>query len=115
MVARWYRSLLRTEASQLVIKWAPVVRVATDKIYVQSMKTKWGSCNPKAGSIRLNTELAKKPKECVEYVVVHELMHLLEPMHNARFTQMMNAVMPNWRLLRDQLNDLPVAYHGLRR
>jgi len=74
------------------------------------MKTKWGSCNPDAGSIRLNTELAKKPKECLEYVVVHEMMHLVEPTHNARFVSLMDRTMPNWRTLRDQLNQLPVGH-----
>ena len=72
------------------------------------MKTKWGSCNPEARSIRLNTELAKKPPECLEYIVVHELTHLLEPTHNARFVAIMDRMMPHWRHRRDVLNRLPV-------
>ena len=74
------------------------------------MKTKWGSCNHLAGTIRLNTELAKKPKECLEYVAVHEMVHLLEPTHNSRFIAMMDKFMPNWRLRREQLNQLPVRH-----
>jgi predicted metal-dependent hydrolase len=74
------------------------------------MKTKWGSCNHRAGTIRFNTELAKKPKECLEYIVVHEMAHLLEPTHNARFIAIMDQFMPNWRLRRDHLNQLPVRH-----
>ena len=72
------------------------------------MKTRWGSCNPVAGTIRLNTELAKKPRECLEYIVVHEMIHLLEPTHNARFVSLIDHFMPQWRHYRDTLNRLPV-------
>jgi predicted metal-dependent hydrolase len=72
------------------------------------MKTKWGSCNHRSGTIRLNTELAKKPPECLEYIVVHELVHLLEPTHNARFLLLMDRFMPNWRFHREELNRLPL-------
>ena len=74
------------------------------------MKTKWGSCNPAAQSIRLNTDLAKKPPECLEYILVHELAHLIEPSHNARFTAIMDRLMPRWRFYQDQLNRLPVRH-----
>lgn len=84
--------------------------VSVERLFVQQMKTKWGSCNPRAGTIRLNTELAKKPKECLEYIVVHEMAHLLEPTHNVRFIAIMDRLMPNWRLRRDQLNQLPVRH-----
>ena len=84
--------------------------VKVEGFYVQQMKTKWGSCNHSARTIRLNTELAKKPKDCLEYVVVHEMAHLLEPTHNARFIAMMDLFMPNWRLHRDHLNQLPVRH-----
>jgi predicted metal-dependent hydrolase len=78
------------------------------RIFVQRMKTKWGSCNPQARSIRLNTDLAKKPGACLEYIVVHELAHLLEPTHNARFIALMDQFMPKWQLHRQTLNRLPV-------
>ena len=115
IVSRWYRSTLKTEAAQLVSSWAPRIGVSVDTIFVRKMKTKWGSCNPTSGSIRLNSDLAKKPKDCVEYVVVHELIHLIEPTHNARFHRLMNRFMPNWQTLRDQLNELPVAYADAKR
>jgi predicted metal-dependent hydrolase len=74
------------------------------------MKTKWGSCNHEARTIRLNTELAKKPAECVEYVVLHELVHLLEPTHNARFTSLLDRLMPHWQQYRGALNRLPARH-----
>jgi predicted metal-dependent hydrolase len=71
--------------------------VKVNRIFVQRMKTKWGGCNPHARTIRLNTDLAKKPRECLEYIVVHELTHLLEPTHNARFIALMDQYMPKWQ------------------
>ncbi len=110
ILAEWYREQIKATVPDVVAKWAPQIGATVNKIYVQQMKTKWGSCNSIAGSIRLNTELAKKPRECFEYVVVHEMMHLLEPTHNSRFMAMMDRVMPNWRVLRNQLNELPVGH-----
>jgi hypothetical protein len=109
-VAKWYREQMRAAVTLLVARWAPVIGVRVEKFYVQQMKTKWGSCNPLTHSVRLNTELAKKPKECLEYVLVHEMVHLLEPKHNARFIAMMDRFMPAWRLRRGQLNQLPVRH-----
>lgn len=74
------------------------------------MKTRWGSCNPSTGSIRLNTDLAKKPVECLEYIVVHEMLHLLEPTHNKRFLVLMDRHMPQWQERRALLNRLPVRH-----
>jgi predicted metal-dependent hydrolase len=74
------------------------------------MKTKWGSCNTASGAIRLNTELAKKPKECLDYIVLHEMVHLLEPTHGPKFVNCMDRFMPNWRAMRDLLNSLPVRH-----
>jgi predicted metal-dependent hydrolase len=74
------------------------------------MKTKWGSCNHMARTLRLNMELAKKPRECLEYIVVHEMTHLLEPTHNARFVALMDQYMPQWQFYREQLNRLPVSH-----
>jgi predicted metal-dependent hydrolase len=84
--------------------------VKVERFFVQRMKTKWGSCNHRVRTIRLNTELAKKPRECLEYIVVHEMTHLLEPTHNARFVALMDQFMPQWRFYRDQLNRLPVSH-----
>jgi hypothetical protein len=110
IVAQWYRNQLRVAVPFLIAKWTMVMGVTVERLYVQQMKTKWGSCNPRAGTIRLNTELAKKPKECLEYIVIHEMAHLLEPTHNARFIALMDRFMPNWRLRRDRLNQLPVRH-----
>jgi len=110
IVAQWYRAQMREAVPLLIDRWAPVMGVKVAGFYVQKMKTKWGSCNPRAGTIRLNTELAKKPKECLEYIVVHKLAHLLEPTHNACFIALMDRFMPSWRLRRDQLNQLPVRH-----
>jgi hypothetical protein len=74
------------------------------------MRTKWGSCSYDSKSIRLNTDLAKKPPECLEYIVVHELTHLLDPTHNNRFVALMDQFMPKWRFYKDQLNKLPVRH-----
>jgi predicted metal-dependent hydrolase len=82
--------------------------VKVERFFVRRMKTMWGSCNYKAHTIRLNTELARKPPECLEYVVVHELVHLLEATHNARFVALMDRFMPKWKLHREELNRLPV-------
>ena len=110
VVARWYRVQIRAIALELIAKWEPLLGVSVNRIFVQQMKTRWGSCNPLVRSIRLNTELAKKPRECLEYIVVHEMIHLLEPTHNARFVALMDQFMPNWQFLRQRLNHLPVRH-----
>ncbi|MDX9789173.1 MAG: SprT family zinc-dependent metalloprotease [Desulfobacterales bacterium] len=106
----WYREQIKGAVPSLIAKWEPVLGVKVTKFFVQRMKTKWGSCNPAAGHIRLNTELAKKPMECLEYIVVHEMAHLLEPTHNARFRALMDRFMPKWQFYLDRLNRLPVSH-----
>lgn len=106
----WYRRLLKAAVQPLVAKWQPVIGVKVDRVFVQRMKTKWGSCSRVSNSIRLNTELAKKPVECLEYIVVHEMAHGIEPTHSRRFLDMMDRLMPNWRICRDHLNRLPVRH-----
>lgn len=108
VVDAWYRNQLKDAIAPLVSKWEPLIRVKVSHVYVQRMKTRWGSCNPTAHSIRLNTELAKKPRDCLEYIVVHEMLHLLEPTHNARFVALLDRYMPQWQTRRDLLNRLPV-------
>lgn len=92
----------------MIAKWEPILGVKVSRFYVQRMKTKWGSCNPSAKSIHLNTELAKKPPEYLEYIVVHEMAHLLDATHSKRFYSLMDQFMPGWQQLRDGLNRLPV-------
>ena len=106
----WYRSLLRQAVPGLIAAWAPRLGVTVDRVHIQRMRTKWGRCNPRANSIRLNTELAKKPRECLEYIVVHELMHFLEPRHGERFRQRMDRALPQWQAIRAELNRLPVRH-----
>lgn len=106
----WYREQIREVVPGLLEKWEPLIGVKAGRLYVQRMKTRWGSCNPTSGHLRLNTDLAKKPPECLEYIVVHELTHLLEPTHNARFSALMAMFMPHWRQLREELNRLPVRH-----
>jgi predicted metal-dependent hydrolase len=108
LVARWYRDQIKAAMPQLLARWEPRIGVKVERFYVQRMKTKWGSCNHEARTIRLNTELAKKPKECLEYIVVHEMVHLLEPTHSARFAGLMDEFMPRWKFQRQVLNRLPV-------
>jgi predicted metal-dependent hydrolase len=108
VMEQWYRAELRKAMLPLLTKWQRIIGVAASKVFVQRMKTKWGSCNPKAGAVRFNTELAKKPVQCLEYIVVHELVHLLENTHNARFMALMDRFIPKWRTIQQLLNDLPV-------
>lgn len=108
----WYRAQLRDALPELLAKWEPLLGVKADRVFVQRMKTKWGSCTPDLGYIRLNTDLAKKPPVCLEYIVVHELVHLLEPTHNERFVGLMDLYLPHWQHLRRQLNQLPVRHEN---
>ncbi len=108
----WYREQLKEAVPPLIAKWEPLMGVKVERFFVQRMKTKWGSCNPGAGTIRLNSELAKKPPESLEYIVVHEMVHLLEPTHNARFIGLMDRFMPKWEFYRDILNRLPVRHEN---
>src|SRR3990172_70917 len=94
LVEEWYRGQLKEAVPPLLVRWQALLGVRVERFFVQRMKTKWGSCNQKARTIRLNTELAKKPGECLEYIVVHELVHLLERTHNARFVAVMDRHMP---------------------
>ena len=110
IVAQWYREQIKAVAPELIANWETILGVSVNRVFVQRMKTKWGSCNPRACTIRLNTELAKKPKECLEYIIVHEMVHLLEETHNARFVALMDQFMPKWQFCRQRLNRLPVRH-----
>jgi predicted metal-dependent hydrolase len=106
----WYRAQVKTALPGLLTKWQSLIRVKPRRLFVRRMRTKWGSSNPAAGSIRLNTDLAKKPRACLEYIVVHELVHLREPTHNARFVALMDRLLPTWRHQRKALNRLPLRH-----
>ncbi|MFJ5151174.1 M48 family metallopeptidase [Streptomyces sp. NPDC088353] len=109
LLDRWYREQLRHVIPDLIAKWEPILNVTVPQWNIKRMKTKWGSCNRESGSIWFNVELAKKSQGCLEYIVVHEMTHYLERNHGERFIKLMEGVMPNWRSLRDQLNDAPLA------
>ena len=110
IVSKWYREQLRAAVPDLLTKWEPIIGVSVERFFVQKMKTKWGSCNPVRRSIRLNTDLAKKPAYFLEYVLVHELTHLLEKTHNHRFIALMDQFMPQWRDYREMLNTSPLTH-----
>lgn len=108
VIETWYRQQLKQKVGELISHWEKKIGVLVAAFVIKKMKTKWGSCSPHNCTIRINLELAKKPAECLEYIVVHELVHLLEPSHNERFVSMMDKHMPKWRFYRDELNHLPV-------
>lgn len=110
----WHKSLLHEAIPPIIAKWEPKLGTTVKGYYLQRMKTKWGSCNHSGGNIRLNTELVKKPKDLLEYVIVHEMAHLLEPTHNDRFVALLDHHYPTWREARAELNELPLAAEDWR-
>ncbi len=104
VVETWRRDQVRKAVLPLIAKWEPIMGVTVSRLSVRRMKTRWGSCSPLKRSIRLNTSLSAKPSDLLEYVVVHELVHLLEPSHNGRFAALMDCFLPRWRDLRKELN-----------
>lgn len=106
----WYRDQLKQAIPALIEKWEPVIGVKVEAFNIRKMKTKWGSCSFASRIIRLNLELAKKPLECLEYIVVHEMVHLLVPNHGQDFVALMNRHMPRWKFHREELNRLPVRH-----
>jgi len=109
ILQRWQREQLRQRIPLLLMKWEPIVNRSVSKWSIRCMKTKWGSCNRESGHIWFNLELAKKHPLCLEYVVVHEMTHLIERNHGVRFTKLMNKFLPEWQSRRNQLNDAPLA------
>lgn len=105
-----YRQQLKSALPPLIAKWERLMGVTVAGFTVRKMKTKWGSCSPELRTIRLNLDLAKKPPVFLEYVVVHEMVHLLEPTHNSRFMALMDQFMPKWKFYREVLNRLPVPH-----
>lgn len=112
VLARWYRDQVRASLPELTARWEPRLGVEVLRFFVQHMKTKWGSCTPVTHTIRLNTDLAKKPRDCLEYILVHEMAHFLEPSHNERFQRLMDLHMPTWRERRAELNRSPLAHEA---
>ena len=109
LLSDWYREEMKKILPTIIRKWEIKSGLKVDSFGIKRMKTKWGSCIPLHKKIWLNLELIKKPIQCIEYVVVHEMVHLVEPTHNDNFIFHMNRIMPGWKNLRDQLNALPLA------
>ena len=112
VLEKWYRQKLKEIIPVLIENWETKMNVLVNEFGVKKMKTRWGTCNRKAKRIWLNLELAKKPRECLEYIVVHEMVHLLERNHNDRFVSLMNDLMLKWRFYKDELNRLPLRYEN---
>lgn len=110
-INEWYRKQLKNKIPQLIEKWDKIIGVTVDDWGVKQMKTKWGTCNIEQRRIWINLELAKKPFYCLEYIVVHEMIHLIERHHNANFLAHLEKYMPKWKLYKEELNRLPVS-HG---
>jgi len=105
----WYKGLLHEAIPPLIFKWEKQLQVSVEAYFLQKMKTKWGSCNYKKRHIRINTELVKKPKDLLEYIIVHEMAHLIVSNHSEEFIQILDQHYPNWRDARKELNDLPIT------
>jgi predicted metal-dependent hydrolase len=108
VVEKWYRDELRRAANPIVRRWEALLGIKVRAVFVQRMKTKWGSCHRGSRNIRLNTDLAKKPQACLEYVILHELAHILEPTHSGAFHAILDRALPHWREIRRLLNSLPI-------
>jgi len=111
IINEWYRAELKKLIQPIIDKWEKQIGVTVDDWQVKQMKTKWGTCNIDKKRIWLNLELAKKPIHCLEYIIVHEMIHLLERHHNDRFQTLMEMYMPRWKFYKEELNRLPVS-HG---
>jgi len=109
VILDWYRQRLREQIPALIAKWEPIVGVKVEDVRIKKMKTRWGTFTSKAKRIWLNLELVKKPEFCLEYVLVHEMVHFHERYHNDRFLSLMDEYIPKWRLYRDELNRAPLA------
>jgi predicted metal-dependent hydrolase len=110
LLVAWYRAYLRKTIPPLIAKWQEKIGVDVAEWGIRQMKTKWGTCNPESRTIWLNLELAKKSSRCLEFIVVHEMVHLLERLHNERFVEHMNKFLPQWRLYRAELNRAPLGH-----
>jgi len=114
VLQQWYRRRLREQLPPLLAPWELKVGVTVSEVRIKKMKTRWGSCNAEDRRIWLNLELAKKPASCLEYILVHEMVHILERHHNERFRDLMDRLMPPWRLHREELNRAPLAHEEWR-
>ncbi|MDD4822849.1 MAG: SprT family zinc-dependent metalloprotease [Bacteroidales bacterium] len=108
VIREWYRAELKETLPPLVVKWEEILQVHAGNWEVKQMKTLWGSCNTRTKHILFNLELIKKPTQCIEYIVAHEMTHLVERLHNSKFTALLDQHIPNWRQIKDELNEFVV-------
>jgi predicted metal-dependent hydrolase len=108
----WYRQRLKEIAPRYIEKWRGIMKIDVNEFGIKKMKTKWGSCNKKAKRIWLNLELAKKPLHCIEYIVIHEMMHIIERKHNDNFLLHMDKYLPKWRTYKEELNSYPLRHEN---
>jgi hypothetical protein len=112
VMTNWYRKNLKEQTPALIVKWQKIIGVEVVQWEVKKMKTKWGTCNREAKRIWLNLELAKKPEHCLEYIIVHEMVHFLERNHTERFVAYMDKFMPQWSSIKDELNRSKLKHEG---
>ena len=110
ILQEWYRNQLKEVSSKMIKKWEKKINVEVAELAIRRMKTRWGSCNQQSKKINLNLELAKKPLQCLEYIIVHEMVHFLERKHSKKFISYMNKFLPNWKHCKQNLNFLPTNY-----
>jgi len=110
VMTEWYRGRLKEQIPPLIEKWQNIIGVRVKEWGIKQMKTRWGTCNIKAKRIWLNLELAKKPKHCLEYILVHEMLHLLERHHSDRFIAYLDEFIPQWRPYKEELNRFPISH-----
>lgn len=110
ILTEWYRDQLKKQIPAIIDKWEKVLNVKVEDWQVKQMKTKWGSCSIEKKRIWINLELAKKPEHCLEYIIVHEMVHMVERQHNDKFLYLMNTYLPNWKHIKDELNKLPASH-----
>jgi predicted metal-dependent hydrolase len=110
VMMEWYRSELHPLADKLMVEWQKKIKVQVESWGIMRMKTRWGTCNHKKARILLNLELAKKPLTCLEYVIVHELLHVIEKKHNENFVNMLTKYIPKWRSVKEELNRLMLSH-----
>jgi len=114
ILTEWYRDELKKIVTACINKWGPKLGVTVQAFGVRKMKTRWGSCNPKTGRILINLEMIKKPEHCIDYIVLHEMAHLIEKRHNDRFREILTRHMPRWQMYRDELNEAPLGHDEWR-
>ncbi len=110
ILEQWYRNQLRMLVPPIIRKWERTMKLSLNEFAIKKMRTKWGTCNSRAKRIWLNLELIKKPVDCIEYIIVHEMIHLIERKHNERFVILMDKYLPEWKQLRMELNRFPISH-----